>query len=283
MGFVTKANSQARAVYLALLGAAEGAGGKFEVAVALARAAVSRLSHGRGALHVRRPIVIAANGVRWWVPPFDNSFASTLPGNDTSDVVPEIRRLLGKRPQRVCLDIGANLGVVCMTLAREFADRAFVAVEPVPWLADSLERTARLNGFGNVTVIGKALADVPSLELVVPTVGGVRMTALSSGAPVASPQAAGMTPERHTVPGIRLDELLDGLGIAPAELACVKIDVEGLEARALATGGRALSAHPPVLYEALTPEIGRDVEAVLRGFGYRTFRALDHQNFVASA
>jgi hypothetical protein len=63
----------------------------------------------------------------------------------------------------------------------------------------------------------------------------------------------------------------------------VKIDVEGFEAAALATGGRALSFRPPVLFEALTPALCGEVESVLRGFGYSGLRRLDAQNFVATA
>jgi FkbM family methyltransferase len=270
-------------LYLNLLRSAEGPDGKLEVGGAIVRALVSRLARGRGALHVRRPVVIAAGGLRWRVPPYDNSFASTTPGRDTSSVLPEIRRLLATRAEPVCLDIGANIGFVCMPLAREFPDRRFVAVEPIPWLAAALEDTARLNGFANVTVVARAIAAGECLDLAVPTVGDVRLTTLSSAGEPASPEAAGRTHERHEVPAITLDALIDELHIDPGAIACVKIDVEGFEAAALATGGRALSFRPPVLFEALTPALCGEVESVLRGFGYSGLRRLDAQNFAATA
>lgn len=266
-----------------MLSRAQGAGGKLEVAMAILRALLSRLRHGRGALHVRRPVVIEFEGVRWWIPPRDNSFVSAAPGEDNSPVVPELLRLLAERPQAVCLDIGANLGFVCMTLARRYPDRRIVAVEPIPWLADALERTAKLNGFARVTVVPRAIAAVKSIELAVPCVAGVYFTTLSSSAERSSAEAASARQEHFTVPAVGLDALLAELGIAPEELACVKIDVEGAEALALATGARALSARPPVIFEALSDAQRLDVEAVLSGFGYTAYRKIDWSNFVATA
>lgn len=279
---MTATATDARALYLGLLASAEGLQGKTEVASAIARAALSRMTRGRGALHVRRSVIIAAAGLRWWVPPLDNSFASTVPGRDNNSVMPELRRLLATRPQSVCLDIGANLGFVCMPLAREFPGRHFVAIEPVPWLADALERTAQLNHLSNVTVAACAIADADTIELSIPTVGGVNLTTLSSGASFASPEAAGKTVAVHRVPAVTLDALLDRLDIRSEDIACIKLDVEGLEAEVLSTGRRALSVRPPVLFEALTPELLESTESVLRGFGYATFRELDAQNFSAS-
>lgn len=276
------AAADAQSLYFGLLASAEGVAGKSEIAGAIARAAVSRVTRGRGALHVRRPVVLSCAGLRWWVPPLDNSFASTVPGRDNNCVMPELRRLLAMRPNGVCLDVGANLGFVCMPLAREFPEHRFVAVEPVPWLADALERSAQLNHLTNVTVAARAIADSPSIELAIPTVGGVHLTTLSSGSDHASPEAAGKTMARHRVPAVTLDALLEELGIAPAELACVKIDVEGLEAEALSTGRMALSARPPVLFEALRPALRERAESVLRSIGYREFRPLDEQNFAAT-
>jgi hypothetical protein len=63
-------------LYLNLLRSAERLGGKLEVGAAIGRVLVSRLSSGRGALHVRQPVVLAAGGLRWRGPPYDNSFAT---------------------------------------------------------------------------------------------------------------------------------------------------------------------------------------------------------------
>lgn len=275
--------SDARSLYLQLFAAAEGPGDKLEMARAIARAVYSRLTRGRGALHVRRPIVVRLEGLRYSVPVRDNSFASGEPGEANSPVVPALLGLIATRPQSVCLDIGANLGLVCMTLAQRFPDKRVVAVEPVPWLVESLQRTVRLNAFSHVTVVPRAIAAVAELELSVPVMDGVHFTTLSSGTESASTQAPTAERTRFRVAGIGLDALLAELGIAPSDLACIKIDVEGAEALALATGRAALStAHPPVVFEALTADLRSQVEELLRACGYDTFRAIDSKNFVAT-
>ena len=271
----------ARSIYLGLLASAEGVAGKTEVALALARAAWSRMRRGRGALHVRRPVVIASGGIRWWVPPFDNSFASTTPGRDNGRVLPALTELLAERPQPVCLDIGANLGFVCMPLARRFPARRIVAVEPVPWLADALVRTARLNGFAGVTVVAKAIAGAATLELAVPVLAGVHFTTLSTGLERAEGEIAATQSTRVEVPALTLDALLDEVGAGPEQVACVKIDVEGAEALALSTGPRALSARPPVVFEALSSAKRAEVETALRGLGYARFDTIDTTDFLA--
>lgn len=272
----------ARELYFGLLASVEGIGGKLELVSAFLRAGLSRALHGRGALHVRRPVVLAHGGIRWFVPPWDNSFASSAPGERSSPVVPALLRLLAMRPQHVCIDVGANLGFVCMTLAHRFPERRFVAVEPIPWLAEALRRTALLNGYEHVTVVDRAVAGVPVLELEVPRQAGVWFTTLSSSASGASSDAAAMPREIVSVAAVELDRLIADLGVAPGEVACLKIDVEGAEALALATGPRLLAAHPPIVFEALTVEHRAGVEALLCGHGYATFRPIDSTNFIAT-
>ncbi len=277
-------NSDARALYLQLLAAAESPSDKLEMASAIVRAAYSRLTRGRGALHVRRPIVVRLDGLRYSVPAYDNSFASGEPGEAYSPVVPELVRLLEQRPQPVCVDIGANIGLVCMTIAKRFPAKRVVAIEPIPWLAKALVHTAALNGFSHVTVVPRAIAGGAELELAVPVMDGIYFTTLSSGAQSTSAQAPTPERSRFRVPAVGLDALLAELAIAPTDLACVKIDVEGAEALALATGREALTAaHPPVVFEALTAACRAEVEGVLGAFGYHEFRAIDSTNFVATA
>lgn len=270
------------AQYLRLLRSAEGVGGKLEVGAGIARAALARLASGRGALHVRRPVVIADDGLRWFVPPLDNSFASAAPGERNSPVVPEIVRRLAATPRRVCVDVGANLGYVCMAVARRFPDRHVVAIEPIPWLAEALARTTALNGFTNVTVLARAVAPAGTVDLAVPRVRGVWLTTLSSGAARGSSEAARSARETVRVPAAPLDDLLAAAGVRPEDVGVVKIDVEGLEPAVLRTAPHLLAARPAVIFEALDDALRMEVEAVLRGAGYSHVAAVDDTNFVAT-
>lgn len=276
-------DSTARSQYLALLAAADRPGDQLELAAALARAAWSRLTRGRGALHVRRPVTLRHEGVRYRVPPFDNSFVSASPGEANGPVVRELIALLTTRPQRWVLDIGANIGFVSLTLAQRFRERRVLSVEPIPWLAEALRESARLNGFDHMQVAHCALADASELALQVPRLDGVWFTTLSSGAEHASAEALRVPRERVVVPAMTLDALCVREGISAQDIACVKIDVEGAESWVLATGERSLVARPPVVFEALTPAHLADVRAVLERLGYAALRPLDRTNFVATA
>lgn len=275
-------DSTARSQYLALLAAADGGRDRLEVALALARAAWSRMARGRGALHVRRPVTLRHDGVRYRVPPFDNSFVSASPGEANGPVVRELLALLATRPQRWVLDIGANIGFVSLTLAQRFRDRRVLSVEPIPWLAEALRDSARLNDYAHLHVAHCALADAHELTLQVPRLDRVWFTTLSSGAEHASAEARRVPREPVVVPAMTLDALCEREGIATGDIAAVKIDVEGAESWVLATGERALAARPPVVFEALTEAHLAEVRTVLERLGYAALRPLDRTNFVAT-
>lgn len=278
MGSSASAASQ----YLRLLRSAEGAGAKLELGAGIGRAVLSRLVHGRGALHVRRPIVLSDRGMRWFVPAFDNSFASAAPGEANSPVVPELLARVAASERPVCLDIGANLGFVCMTVAQRHPRKRVVAIEPIPWLADALRRTATLNGLANVTVVNRAVAPEAELELAVPRVRGVWLTTLSSGAAHASHEARRVDRDPVRVEASPLDEIIENALVRPEDVGVIKIDVEGLEPEVLATGRRVLSTGPAVLFEALDAAARARVESVLRESGYARFEPIDGTNFVAT-
>ncbi len=269
--------------YLRLLASAESIGDKFEVGAGIARALSARVIGQRGALHVRRSIVVTQGGIRWCVPPWDNSFASAAPGEENSPVVPELLRQMAASSRSTCVDVGANLGYVCMTVAHRFPAKRVVAIEPIPWLAEALERTATLNGFRHVTVVNRAAAPMEFVDLSVPRLRGVWLSTLSSGAARSSLDAGQAPRETVRVRAQPLDEILAGQGVSPENVAVVKIDVEGAEAAVLATAPRLLAARPPVLFEALDADLRTAVEGVLRGFGYGRFHPIDSTNFTATA
>ena len=273
----------ALATYAALFGAVEGPAGKLEMARGIARAAGARLMGRRGALHVRKPVVLSSGGLRWWVPAWDNSFATCAPGADNGRVLPEMLAILRERPQPVVLDVGANLGYVCMSIARHERSRRVIAIEPVPWLADALEHTAKLNRFDAVSVVPKAISDGEWLDLGIPHQEGVHFTTLTTST-AEHDREGGRAPRREIrVPATTLDAVLEENGFRPEDVACVKIDVEGAEPIALATGRHALSARPPVVFEAFGEPARREVEAVLAPLGFTRYRQIDHNNFIATA
>ena len=143
-------------------------------------------------------------------------------------------------PGAFFLDIGANIGVFTMLGASIVGpDGRVVAVEPIPRNATLIERACRRNGFDYVQVIRAAASDRS---------GTLELRTEPSTSNAATPAAAGPRLLADSgrcvhVPAIVLDDALAGI----ERLDLVKIDIEGMEPRALAGFARTLERHRPVL------------------------------------
>lgn len=137
------------------------------------------------------------------------------------------------------LDVGANVGFFAVISARLVGPTGRVlAFEPVPENAALVRRNARLNGFGNVDVIEKAVSDVNGTgELVLAEYSGG--AALSTAA--APPDAAGSI----EVELVTIDAAVAKGEIPPPDV--VKIDVEGVELAVLRGMSETLRHQRPVV------------------------------------
>ena len=63
------------------------------------------------------------------------------------------------RPGDVVIDIGANIGIVALYLARKHPDIRIVAIEPVPTTFRHLQENIALNGVRNVTPLNCAITN----------------------------------------------------------------------------------------------------------------------------
>jgi FkbM family methyltransferase len=146
------------------------------------------------------------------------------------------------RPGDTFYDVGANLGFFTMLAARLVGPSGRVyAFEPVPENAAAVRHNARLNDFGQVTVLEKAVADAAGR-------GELRQahhaggSALSTVAP--PPDVKGIIP----VEIVTIDGLVTGGTCAPPSL--VKIDVEGAEMAVLEGMVETMQEYRPlILYE----------------------------------
>jgi FkbM family methyltransferase len=169
----------------------------------------------------------------------------------------------------VCYDIGANVGFFSILLGRLAGPTGSVyAFEPVPRNAFAIERNARLNHLGNITVLKLALScvDGRSELLLAHHIGGAMLK--SAGAP---PDLAG----RLDVEIAALDSLTESGSIKPPNF--VKIDVEGAEIDVL-QGMKAILRRwaPTIMLElddehvtACSNKVAR-CQSFLSKFGYRT-------------
>lgn len=168
------------------------------------------------------------------------------------------------RKDDVVWDIGANVGLFSVAAcALAGANGKVFAVEPDPWLADLLRRSARLDASAGATmeVLAVAVSDRPGIATLNIARRGRATNFIAGGEP--STQAGGVR-DAIAVPVVKLDGLLQSWP-APDVL---KIDVEGAEALVLGGASQVLSdARPRILCEVSSANCDA-VTAILKCAGY---------------
>jgi FkbM family methyltransferase len=178
------------------------------------------------------------------------------------------RDFLGRLPENgLALDVGANVGVMTVQLARRVRGGTVHAFEPNPASHDAARRLVTRLGLANVALHPWALGRTSGeVEMVMPVVMAVRRHGLSHV--VGGPDDA--TPgDRFHVPCRALDEMSEWFEPG-ARVTGVKVDAEDFEAEVLEGARRLLATHRPLVYSELwlTPNRDRAV-ASMRDLAYR--------------
>lgn len=151
-------------------------------------------------------------------------------------VEPCIRRFC--RPGATVVDVGANIGEWTLQMADAVGPGGrVVAVEPIPRMAEAIEKSALANNMTQVSVHALALADAEGqAEFSVErgNTGGSRLG-----------RAAGAV-DTITVPVATLDALLARLAIGRVDF--IKVDVEGFELEVLRGARATLARDAPGMY-----------------------------------
>lgn len=176
---------------------------------------------------------------------------------------PAVRRAIEKilRTGMNVVDIGANIGYYAILAARLIGPKYRVlAVEPQPGVVQKLSRNIALNGIPNIDVASVALTDTEGpIRFLVPKAGWESHGSMRSNGTFA-PE------ETITVPGQRLDQLLQERGLASVGL--IKMDAEGAELPII-NGARELLSSPRKPYIVF-----ESAEVNSRPFGYTVFDLL---------
>jgi FkbM family methyltransferase len=164
------------------------------------------------------------------------------------------------RPGDVVYDLGANVGYYSLAAARRVGPHGrVIAFEPLPDVADVLERHLAVNGIRNVTVERCAVSDEDGEAWFDPGVGSAYGRLSETG--------------RIRVPTVSLDRFCAVRGLPLPNV--VKIDVEGAELQALRGAvGILRRARPRVMLSLHTAEMQRECPALLASLGYE-FVAVD--------
>lgn len=167
-------------------------------------------------------------------------------------------------PSDNVLDIGANIGIMTVHLARQCPQGQVHAIEPIPENFRALKRICKRFRLDNVQVHGFALgAEKGELEMVMPEVSKVKMQGLSH---VVHDSITDFNEgQRYTVPVHRLDELPE----LTKDLRGIKIDVENFEYFVFKGGENILRKERPIVYCELWANENRDK-------CFELFRSMDY-------
>jgi FkbM family methyltransferase len=147
------------------------------------------------------------------------------------------------------LDVGANVGTVCIALARRGAFARALAVEPAPDTFRHLVRNVARNGLGDaIRCVNAALsATSGTAELELSTNSGDHRVRVAG--PLAAERYHEHTRPLIRVPLRRLDDLLDEHGIGRGDVGLLWMDVQGHERHVLDGAPKLLASGVPLVVE----------------------------------
>jgi FkbM family methyltransferase len=141
------------------------------------------------------------------------------------------------------LDVGANIGIMTVPLAKQAPKGHIFAFEPMPHNIKAIKRIIAHYKLKNVTLFETALGSQPGeLQMILPIINNVKMQGLSH---VVGENDTD-TGEFFTVPVKKLDDIPELQ--AAEKIAGIKIDVENFEFEVLTGAKNLLLKHKPLIY-----------------------------------
>ena len=142
----------------------------------------------------------------------------------------------------VIIDIGANIGIMTVLMARGKTHAMVYAFEPVPENITALKAVSHFYRLRNVKVFPIALGENNgSLQMILPEQGGAKMQGLS--------HVVNESIEKGTlfsVPVQMLDEVDELASVS--KVVAIKMDVENFEYYVLKGGAALIKKHRPIIY-----------------------------------
>lgn len=202
------------------------------------------------------------DNIRCITRPNSDDIYSMMPWRER-DVEGFIREALMRAQEEggVFVDVGANVGYYSILASRMGVPA--LAVEAHPQTFSVLQENLRLNRCQNVTPVHRAIWNR----------SGLRVNVVAPGTQYG--MAAVELSSRGEVETVTLDDLLE-----PYEkIGLVKLDVEGAELQALEGAHRTLKRTPFVVLEALDEAVHREVQEILRSYGF-SFRSSRFSRYI---
>lgn len=189
----------------------------------------------------------------------------------------EFHYFLDKIPEDgIVLDIGANIGITTVALAKKATRGMVYSFEPMPDNVKALKRIINYYKLKNVKLFETALGDeTGQIEMVLPIIQNTKMQGLSH---VVEPgnESSWNKGKKCIVPIQKLDDLLRDEHLE--KIDAIKIDVENYEYFVLRGAHELLTKYQPVIYCELWKNEKRDLTLnYLKSLGY-TIKVYDDQS-----
>ncbi|MES2591481.1 MAG: FkbM family methyltransferase [Bacteroidota bacterium] len=171
----------------------------------------------------------------------------------------------------IVLDIGANIGIMSVHLARSVKNSIVYSFEPIPNNIKAFKRIINYFKLKNVRLFEIALGNSEGqVEMVMPVISSVRMQGLSHV--VHSSITENNEGERFKAPLKMLDKI-EALQTAAQRISAIKIDVENFEYFVLDGARELITKNKPVVYAELWENENREK-------CFELFQQLDYNTFV---
>lgn len=174
------------------------------------------------------------------------------------------------------LDIGANIGIMTVHLARSIKNSTVYSFEPMPNNIVAFKRIVNYFRLKNVRLFEIALGNTEGeVEMVMPVISSVRMQGLSHV--VHNSITENNEGEYFKVPLEKLDNI-EELMSASQRISAIKIDVENFEYFVLDGAKNLLAKNKPIVYAELWENENRNkCFDLFQQLSYNTFVVLDNK------
>ena len=191
----------------------------------------------------------------------------------TGEYEPELAQICKTHlpADRDAVDIGANIGLYTVMMARHLRGRKVVAMEPTPNALARLRQNLQTNGVQEQVVVFAGVAADKDGRAEIKTIVGKEE--YSSMGELTHAAVAGLRHEVLDVPAITIDTLASEHAL---DVGFIKIDVEGMEHVVLRGMENVLKKHRPVILAELSDPLlskngssSRAVVHFMEEHGYR--------------
>jgi FkbM family methyltransferase len=174
------------------------------------------------------------------------------------------------------LDIGANIGIMTVHLAKRIKNSTVISFEPMPNNIKAFKKVIKHFHLKNVRLFEIALGNTEGeVEMIMPVVSNVRMQGLSHV--VHETITEFNEGVKLNVPLKMLDKISE-LTNSKQAISAIKIDVENFEFFVLDGGKELLKKHQPVIYAELWDNTNRyNCFQLLIALGYQTYVVINNQ------